>query len=840
MVAPTDSVEINALDLLLSPALGDLLHINDITDSNNSFKITLQTIIQLYDALAVTMTNKTLTTPTIGSFTNAAHSHLNAAGGGTITEAAISDLGTYFDTAGTGLTSSGSTVNVIGTASRITANANDIDIASDYVGQATITTLGTIATGTWQGTTVAVNQGGTGVTTSTGTTNVVLSGSPTIVTPTITSLTNAQHDHTNAAGGGTILSTTALSDTADIAYLNTANIFIAGNKQTVSHSATTAGINVAPIAGTPSAQANGDVWLNDTSNQLFARINGADVDLGAGAGGGETNTASNVGAGVGVFDQKSGVDLEFNSLIGGTGIDVTDTTQDLTIAIDSTVATLTGAQILTNKTLTLPQINDTSADHQYIFGVSELAADRTVTLPLLAGNDTFVFNDFAATLTNKTIALGSNTVSGTAAQFDTAVTDDNFAYVSDNLSVFAATTSAQLAGVISNETGSGLLVFGTSPTIVTPTIASFTNATHDHTNAAGGSPLTVGTAVVGTAAQFDTALSDDNFMFDGATNVVTGAIQITAGTMRIPLSATPTMAVDGDFAVDTTITDFSHGLIKYFDGEELAVVSLPIAQLTTPTGGHIISYNATNDEFELVAAGAADNLGNHTATEIIKSVTFGLQGENTGQTMIGTDASNAWTYNVPTGDSHVFNVNAVNQLTIDVSTINFHGNTITNTGVLTLPTSTDTLIGKATTDVLTNKSYDEAGTGNVLRTRKGIQLTVVDFTTDVATGDGKFYFHIDSTLGGMDLVDVHAEVITAGTTGTTDIQINNVTQGADMLSTVITIDSAETGSDTAAAAAVIDTANDDVAENDVIRIDVDAISTTAPKGLLITLGFKTP
>ena len=37
-----------------------------------------------------TLTNKTLTTPTIGSFTNATHSHLNAAGGGTITFAVIS------------------------------------------------------------------------------------------------------------------------------------------------------------------------------------------------------------------------------------------------------------------------------------------------------------------------------------------------------------------------------------------------------------------------------------------------------------------------------------------------------------------------------------------------------------------------------------------------------------------------------------------------------------------------------------------------------------------------------------------------------------------------------
>lgn len=35
------------------------------------------------------------------------------------------------------------------------------------------------------------------------------------------------------------------------------------------------------------------------------------------------------------------------------------------------------------------------------------------------------------TLTNKTLALGSNTVSGTKAQFDTACTDGNFVYQSD-------------------------------------------------------------------------------------------------------------------------------------------------------------------------------------------------------------------------------------------------------------------------------------------------------------------------------------------------------------------------------------------------------------------------
>jgi len=66
--------------------------------------------------------------------------------------------------AGAGLTKTGNTLNVVGTADRITANADSIDIASTYVGQNTITTLGTISTGVWNGTAIAVTHGGLGLT----------------------------------------------------------------------------------------------------------------------------------------------------------------------------------------------------------------------------------------------------------------------------------------------------------------------------------------------------------------------------------------------------------------------------------------------------------------------------------------------------------------------------------------------------------------------------------------------------------------------------------------------------------------------------------------------------
>lgn len=73
--------------------------------------------------------------------------------------------GTGTFTAGDGLTLSGTQFNVVGTANRITANPDSIDIASTYVGQSSITTLGTITTGTWNGTTLGSGYGGTGFTT---------------------------------------------------------------------------------------------------------------------------------------------------------------------------------------------------------------------------------------------------------------------------------------------------------------------------------------------------------------------------------------------------------------------------------------------------------------------------------------------------------------------------------------------------------------------------------------------------------------------------------------------------------------------------------------------------
>jgi len=129
-------------------------------------------------------------------------------------------------------------------------------------------------------------------------------------------------------------------------------------------------------------------------------------------------------------------------------------------------------------------------------------------------------------------------------------------------------------------------------------------------------------------------------------------------------------------------------------------------------------------------------------------------------------------------------------------------------------------------------------------------VQVLGPATAASTGDGKRYITIPPEVNGMDLTYVAAHVISTGTTGTLNVDLarcdpvatGNTCSGTvgDMLSTNLTIDSGESKSSTAAAAAVIDAAVDDVTTGDVIRVDIDAIHTTPSQGLILEFGFSLP
>jgi hypothetical protein len=106
-----------------------------------------------------------------------------------------------------------------------------------------------------------------------------------------------------------------------------------------------------------------------------------------------------------------------------------------------------------------------------------LTADRTLTFDVINSNRTIKLNGNIDVGGNLTTANSLNTVGNFALTLTTTgitnvtlPTTGTLAITDNGLNQFASTTSSQLAGVISDETGSGALVFGTSPVIGTPDI----------------------------------------------------------------------------------------------------------------------------------------------------------------------------------------------------------------------------------------------------------------------------------------------------------------------------------------------------------------------------------
>lgn len=246
------------------------------------------------------------------------------------------------------------------------------------------------------------------------------------------------------------------------------------------------------------------------------------------------------------------------------------------------------------------------------------------------------------------------------------------------VATFLATpSSSNLKTAVTDETGSGSLVFATTPTLVTPVLGVAT--------ATSINGLTI-TASTGT-------LSITNLKTLAASNTLT-----LAGTDSTTITFQGT-----DTYVGRTTTDT-------LTNKTLTSPTLTTPVLGTPSSGNLSSCTG-------YPTGSLTGLGTGVATFLATPSSANLLAAITDETGTG---------------KAVFATNPTFTTGITLAGSS-SGNTTVNpaataSGVLTLPNGTDTLIGKATTDTLTNKTFDTAGTGN------SFSINSVAATANTGTG----------------------------------------------------------------------------------------------------------
>lgn len=235
-------------------------------------------------------------------------------------------------------------------------------------------------------------------------------------------------------------------------------------------------------------------------------------------------------------------------------------------------------------------------------GVATATSINKVAITAPANGSTLTIADGKTATINNTL-----TFSGTDASSVAFGAGGTVVYTSNKLSALSSTTSAELAGVISDETGSGSLVFGTSPTFTTSinsgaTFGAFASATALTLgyNSTAASTLNLSTgAVAGSVTKVinvgtgGASGSITNINFGSATTGATGT-----ATFNNDVNIKGNLVVDG-----TTLTVNSTTITV--DDKNIELGSIAGANNTTADGGGITLKGTTDKTFNWVNATGA-------------------------------------------------------------------------------------------------------------------------------------------------------------------------------------------------------------------------------------------
>lgn len=208
-----------------------------------------------------------------------------------------------------------------------------------------------------------------------------------------------------------------------------------------------------------------------------------------------------------------------------------------------------------------------------------------------------------------------------------------------------------------------------------------------------------------------------------------------------------------------------------------------------------------------------------------------------GQLLIGNTTGNTLTKATLTAGNGIGITNGTGSITITADSASD-----TVDGVVELATAAETTTGTDATRAVTPDGLAGSDYG-----KREVCILVSDPQgSAITTGDGKAVFTVPASFNGYNLVTVAMSVSTVSSSGIPTVQLrrsrrasNTTRTDADMLSTKLTVDASEFSSVDAAAAAVIDTANDDVNTGDMIFIDID-VAGTGTKGLQVVMTFQLP